>query len=113
MEAADVLVSKPGHTFDEAIATELPMVVLPPPPGSEQVQYRLLQEWGVGYPVQTLEEMAAVVTRLLRDREERERCRGAASARRNADAATRIAQWIEMHAVVTERDARIGEERSA
>jgi processive 1,2-diacylglycerol beta-glucosyltransferase len=113
MEAADVLVSKPGHTFDEAIATELPMVVLPPPPGSERVQYRLLAEWGVGYPVQTQEEMTAVVTRLLTDSIEYERCRAAAAARRNADAATRIAQWIDVHAVAPEREVRIGEERSA
>jgi len=113
MEAADVLVSKPGHTFDEAIATELPMVVLPPPPGSEQVQYRLLTEWGVGYPVQTVEAMTDTVTRLLTDAGERERCRQAAEARRNADAATRIAQWIDMHTAVPERDVRIGEERSA
>jgi processive 1,2-diacylglycerol beta-glucosyltransferase len=112
MEAADVLVSKPGHTFDEAIATELPMVVLPPPPGSEQVQYRLLDEWGVGLPVRTLDEMTAAVTRLLTDAEELERCRAAGGARRNADAATRIAQWIETHAV-PERDVRIGEERTA
>ena len=113
MEAADVLVSKPGHTFDEAIATELPMVVLPPPPGSEQVQYRLLTEWGVGYPVQTVDEMTAVVTRLLTDAIEHERCRAAAESRRNADAATRIAQWIDAHAVVGGRDVRIGEERTA
>jgi len=112
MEAADLLVSKPGHTFDEAIATELPMVVLPPPPGSEQVQYRLLDEWGVGLPVRTLDEMTAAVTRLLTDAEELERCRAAGGARRNADAATRIAQWIETHAV-PERDVRIGEERTA
>jgi processive 1,2-diacylglycerol beta-glucosyltransferase len=113
MEAADVLVSKPGHTFDEAIATELPMVVLPPPPGSEQVQYRLLAEWRVGYPVRTLDEMSGAVTRLLTDANERERCRAAAEARRNADAAARIAQWIDTHAGVPKRGVRVGEERSA
>jgi processive 1,2-diacylglycerol beta-glucosyltransferase len=111
MEAADVLVSKPGHTFDEAIATELPMVVLPPPPGSEQVQYRLFGEWGVGYPVQTLEEMTGVVTTLLTDADERERCRASAASRRNADAARRIAQWIETQAM--SRRAEFGQERSA
>jgi UDP:flavonoid glycosyltransferase YjiC (YdhE family) len=57
--------------------------------------------------------MAAGVTRLLTDANERERCRAAAGARRNADAAARIAQWIETHAVAPERDVRIGEERSA
>jgi hypothetical protein len=48
----------------------------------------------------------------LTDAEELERCRAAGGARRNADAATRIAQWIETHAV-PERDVRIGEERTA
>lgn len=111
MEAADVLVSKPGHTFDEAIATELPMVVLPPPPGSEQVQFRLLGEWGVGYPVQTLDAMIATVTTLLTDADELGRCRDAAAGRRNADAARRIAQWIETQAVA--RRAGFERERSA
>ena len=113
MEAADVLVSKPGHTFDEAIATELPMVVLPPPPGSEQVQYRLLGEWGVGRAVGTLKEMAAEVTRLLTDAGARESCRTSAVRRRNADAANRIAAWIERSVAAGERETRFGEERSA
>jgi processive 1,2-diacylglycerol beta-glucosyltransferase len=85
MEAADVLVSKPGHTFDEAIASELPMVVLPPPPGSEQIQYRLLREWGVGRPVQTLDDMASAVT----------------------------AQWIHAHASGRGRIDALPEERTA
>jgi processive 1,2-diacylglycerol beta-glucosyltransferase len=113
MEAADVIVSKPGHTFDEAIATELPMVVLPPPPGSEEVQYRLLSEWGVGRAVRTIEEMVAEVTRLLTDAASRESCRASAERRRNAEAANRIAQWVERDVAAGERETRFGEERSA
>jgi processive 1,2-diacylglycerol beta-glucosyltransferase len=113
MEAADVIVSKPGHTFDEAIATELPMVVLPPPPGSEEVQYRLLGEWGVGRGVRTIEEMVVEVTRLLTDADARESCRASAERRRNPEAANRIAQWVERYVAAGERETRFGEERSA
>jgi processive 1,2-diacylglycerol beta-glucosyltransferase len=94
MEAADVMVTKPGHTFDEAIATELPMVVLPPPPGSEQVQYRLLEEWGVGRAVRTLDEMADAVTALLDDPAQLDAHRVAAARHRDGGAAARIASWI-------------------
>jgi len=97
MEAADLLVSKLGHTFDEAIATELPIVALEPPPGSEQVQYRLLDRWGVGRAVRGLDEMAAAVERLLTSRAELEALRAAAARRRSPDAANRIAQWIDDH----------------
>ena len=60
MSAADLMVSKPGHTFDEAIASGLPLVSLPPPPGSECVQYRLLDEWNVGRGVRDLDELAHI-----------------------------------------------------
>jgi processive 1,2-diacylglycerol beta-glucosyltransferase len=94
MEAADLLVSKLGHTFDEAIATELPIVALEPPPGSEQVQYRLLDRWGVGRPVRTLDDMAATVSALLTNGPELEAIRTVAARRRNAQAAPFIARWI-------------------
>ncbi|HYT76371.1 MAG TPA: glycosyltransferase, partial [Vicinamibacterales bacterium] len=87
MEAADLLVSKLGHTFDEAIATELPMVALPPPPGSEEVQFRLLESWGVGCPVGTVDDMAATVGRLLTDPARLQALRLAAAGRRHENAA--------------------------
>jgi len=111
MEAADVMVTKPGHTFDEAIATELPMIVLPPPPGSEQVQYQLLAEWGVGRAVRTLDEMAAAVTTLLEDPAQLDAHRMAAARRRSGDAAARIARWIADQ--VDRAGGSFAEERSA
>jgi processive 1,2-diacylglycerol beta-glucosyltransferase len=94
MEAADLLVGKLGHTFDEAIATELPVVALPPPPGSERVQYRLLDVWGIGHAVGSLDEMAAVVERLLSDPARLDALRQMAAPHRRTDAAGRIASWI-------------------
>ncbi|MGH9411766.1 MAG: MGDG synthase family glycosyltransferase [Vicinamibacterales bacterium] len=65
MRAADVMVSKLGHTFDEAMALGLPLVALEPPPGSERVQYRLVEARSAGYAVKTLDEMLAAVERVL------------------------------------------------
>jgi len=112
MEAADLLVGKLGHTFDEAIATELPIVALPPPPGSERVQYRLLDVWGVGHAVGSLDEMAAVVERLLGDPARLDALRQAAARRRRTDAAGRIAGWI-LERTADRAAAPFARERSA
>jgi processive 1,2-diacylglycerol beta-glucosyltransferase len=94
MQAADLMVSKPGHTFDEAIASGLPLVSLPPPPGSERVQYRLLDEWHVGRGVRDLDELGVVVTRLLGDGKELAALRQSALHRARPAAAPAVAQWI-------------------
>jgi processive 1,2-diacylglycerol beta-glucosyltransferase len=94
MQAADLMVSKPGHTFDEAIASGLPLVSLPPPPGSERVQYRLLDEWNVGRSVRDLDELGVVVVRLLGDRKEIAALRESALRRARPAAARAVAQWI-------------------
>ncbi len=94
MRAADLLVSKLGNTFDEAMAAELPIVALEPPPGSERVQYKLLSQWRVGRPVGTLGEMADVVKSLLLNRSELEAMRKRARDRRLTGAADGIAQWL-------------------
>jgi processive 1,2-diacylglycerol beta-glucosyltransferase len=99
MRAAELMVSKLGHTFDEALASGLPVVALEPPPGSERVQYSLLDTWGVGRAVHSLDEMAAVVGRLLADGTELEEMRQAAARRHTPDAAQHIA------ALVTSREA--------
>jgi UDP-N-acetylglucosamine:LPS N-acetylglucosamine transferase len=88
-------VSKPGHTFDEAIASGLPLVSLPPPPGSEVVQYRLLDEWHVGRGVRDLDDLAVVVTRLLADPAELSALRQSVGARRRAGSARSVARWIQ------------------
>jgi processive 1,2-diacylglycerol beta-glucosyltransferase len=94
MCASDLLVSQLGITFDEALACGLPIVALEPPPGSERVKYRLLEEWKTGRAVRTLGEMAEVVARLLNDRQQLEALREAARARSKINAARLIAGWL-------------------
>ncbi len=95
MVAADLMVSKLGTMFHEAIATALPIVALEPPPGSERLQYRLLDEWQIGRAVRTLDELCATVADLLAHPEKLEAMREHARARRRLDAAQRIAGWLE------------------
>ena len=94
MRAADLMVSKLGHTLDEAMASHLPIVALEPPPGAERVQYRSLDEWRIGRAVRTLDEMAAVVDALLATRGELETMREATRGHSTPLAAQRIAHWI-------------------
>lgn len=109
MRACDLLVSKLGNTFDEAIAAELPLVALEPPPGSERAQYELLEAWGTGRAVRTLDELSETVCALLADEEERARLRARCRARRPPDAARRIARWL---AAREQSVAREGAQRS-
>ena len=95
MHAADLMVSKLGSMFNEAIASQLPIVALEPPPGAERVQYHLLDEWRVGRAVRTLDEMIETVTELLNDPQQLSAMREQARARRKLDAAQRIAHWLE------------------
>jgi processive 1,2-diacylglycerol beta-glucosyltransferase len=95
MAAADLMVSKLGGMFNEALATGLPVVALEPPPGAERVQYRLLEEWRVGRAVRTLDEMTGEVARLLSRPREIEAMRANARARRELDTAGRIARWLD------------------
>jgi processive 1,2-diacylglycerol beta-glucosyltransferase len=95
MSAADLMVSKLGSMFNEAVASELPIVALEPPPGAERVQYRLLEEWGVGCPVRTLDEVVSTVEDLLAHPLKLSALRERARARRRLDAARRIASWLE------------------
>jgi len=94
MRAADLLVSKLGNTFDEAMAAELPLVALQPPPGSERVQYELLETWGVGIAVSTFDELVAAVSRLLSEEHTLAAMRHQARLRRRLKAATTIAELI-------------------
>jgi UDP-N-acetylglucosamine:LPS N-acetylglucosamine transferase len=96
MYAADMMVSKLGNSFDEAIVAELAIVALEPPPGSERVQYKLLNQWGIGCAVRTLDEMADAVARLLQHPAELDAMRKRARTRRLTGAAERVAQWLKM-----------------
>jgi processive 1,2-diacylglycerol beta-glucosyltransferase len=94
MHAADLLVSKLGNTFDEAMAAELPLVALRPPPGSERVQYELLETWGVGAAVRTIDELVVTVSRLLSEEHTLTGMRQQARLRSRLNAATMIAELI-------------------
>jgi processive 1,2-diacylglycerol beta-glucosyltransferase len=95
MRSCDLLVSKLGNTFDEAIASELPIVALDPPPGSERVQYELLERWGTGRAVRSVDELVESVRVLLSNDSERERMReNCRRHQRRGNAANKIATWI-------------------
>lgn len=94
MRAADLLISKLGNTFDEALASGLPIVALEPPPGSERIQYKLLGEWNVGRAVRNLDELEKAVTTLMQNPSELEALRKSAVAKANPHAARKIAGWL-------------------
>lgn len=94
MWAADLMVSKLGSMFNEAIASELPIIALEPPPGSERVQYRLLDEWKVGCAVRTLDEVVDQTGRLLSQPQLLEEMRRRARAHQTLGASQRIARWL-------------------
>jgi processive 1,2-diacylglycerol beta-glucosyltransferase len=94
MCAADLMVSKLGSMFNEAIASELPIIALEPPPGAERVQYRLLDEWKVGCAVRTLDEVVECVSHLLTQPFELFEMREQARAHRKPEVSRRIAEWL-------------------
>lgn len=94
MCAADLMVSKLGSMFNEAVASELPLIALEPPPGAERVQYRLLDEWQVGRAVRTLDEVVETVAHLLAHPLEIREMREQARARRKPGVSGRIARWL-------------------
>jgi processive 1,2-diacylglycerol beta-glucosyltransferase len=95
MHAADVLISKPGGlTSSEALAAELPLVMLRPLPGQEERNTRYLQERGVGIRVHTSRELAPAIDRLLSDAPWLERMRRGARALAHPGAADAVADII-------------------
>lgn len=92
--AADLMVSKLGSMFNEAIASELPIIALEPPPGSERVQYRLLEEWQVGCAVHSLDAVVERVGHLLTHPELLEQMRQNARAHQTLGVSQRIARWL-------------------
>jgi processive 1,2-diacylglycerol beta-glucosyltransferase len=92
--AADLMVSKLGSMFNEAIASELPIIALEPPPGAERAQYRLLGEWKVGCAVRTLDEVVEHVARLLLEPHLLAEMREQSRAHYRPGVSQRIAQWI-------------------
>ena len=94
MCAADLMVSKLGGMFNEAIASELPIVAMEPPPGSERVQYRLLEKWNVGCAVRTLDDVVERVADLIGQPHLLEEMRRQIRAHQTPNASQRIARWL-------------------
>jgi UDP-N-acetylglucosamine:LPS N-acetylglucosamine transferase len=94
MCAADLMVSKLGSMFNEAVASELPIIALEPPPGAERVQYRLLEEWKVGCALRTLDEVVEEVARLLSQPQSLAEMRAQSRAHYQPGVSERIAEWI-------------------
>ena len=94
MQAADLMVSKLGNMFYEAIATGLPIVAMEPPPGGEREQYRLLSEWNVGRAVRTKDEMVLAVTDLLKTPDAIAEIREQMLLHKNSNAGIRIVNWL-------------------
>jgi len=94
MCAADLMVSKLGSMFNEALASELPIIAMEPPPGAERVQYRLLEKWNVGCAVRTVDEVVDRVSRLLSQPEQIEAMRREARSHRTLGVSRRIADWL-------------------
>jgi processive 1,2-diacylglycerol beta-glucosyltransferase len=95
MTAADLLVSKPrGSTLMEAAACGLPILALDPLPGNERRTAARIEKWGVGRWLQSPEELAPAIERLLAFPEELARLREAARAWARSHAAREAAQAI-------------------
>ncbi|MBI4395782.1 MAG: glycosyltransferase [Elusimicrobia bacterium] len=69
MDAADILISKPGGlTSAESLAKGLPLVMIRPIPGQEERNARFLMKHGAAERVENLEELQRAVRRLLDDK---------------------------------------------
>lgn len=92
--AADIMISKLGNTFDEAMACGLPIIALPPPPGAERVQYETLEKLGLGRRVQTVAEAVDTAIGLLKNNTALEHMRKNAAIFGRNEAAKKVALWL-------------------
>ncbi|HEX8807068.1 MAG TPA: glycosyltransferase [Candidatus Aquilonibacter sp.] len=95
MHAADVFVTKPGGlSTAEALAAQIPIVLLKPLPGQEERNVRVLTEWGVAVRARTAAELPLALTEILTDSVRRERMVRAAGQHGRPDAAREAASLI-------------------
>ncbi|MGA8841312.1 MAG: glycosyltransferase [Candidatus Aquilonibacter sp.] len=95
MHAADVFVTKPGGlSTAEALAAQIPIVLLKPLPGQEERNVRVLTEWGVAIRARSMSDLPAALTAILTDSTRRERMVQAAGQHGRPDAARDAASLI-------------------
>lgn len=100
MHAADVFVTKPGGlSTAEALAAQMPIVLLKPLPGQEERNVRVLTDWGVALRARTIAELPNALTAILTDSTRRERMIDAAGQHGRPDAARDAASMIARLAV--------------
>ena len=92
--AADLVVSKLGNMFNEAIAAELPIISLEPLPGAEQIQQQLVDEWKIGVSAETSKQAADAVVEILSSPKRIDTIRQNIRERRKLDACRRIGTWL-------------------
>src|SRR6185369_32046 len=95
MQAADLLISKLGLTFYEAMTCGLPIIALEPPPGAERVQYNLLENLGVGRAVKTVDQVSNAVCELLNNHKTLQKMRSKTEFISQSKAAGKLALWIQ------------------
>ena len=95
MHAADVLVTKPGGlSTSEALAAQLPMVLLRPLPGQEERNLRYLASRGAALRTTDDDELVRAVDSVLHDERVARRLQSGARALAHPDAAERVAARI-------------------
>jgi processive 1,2-diacylglycerol beta-glucosyltransferase len=95
MEAADLLITKPGGlTTSEALAKNLPMILTSPIPGQEERNARYLEKQGVAERAETPEDIAALTRTLLQTPARFQRMIDRTKQIATPYASIEIARWI-------------------
>lgn len=95
MAVSDIIITKAGGlTVSEALTRHLPLLILKPIPGQEEENARFIQRIGAGLVVQTEDELEGTAERLLRNPQELEHMREAASKALPGKAAEKAVQYI-------------------
>lgn len=96
--AADIAVMKPGGlSLSEALTAELPLLLLDPIPGQEELNMRYIVKHGAAIELTGIERTASVVKNILEDKRQLEIMKQAASKLSHPSAALDIlaaAEWI-------------------
>jgi processive 1,2-diacylglycerol beta-glucosyltransferase len=95
MEAADLLISKPGGlTSSEALAKNLPMILTSPIPGQEERNARFLERRGVAREAHSPEEIASLVQSVLQNPSRLQRMVDRTRDLARPYASLEVARWI-------------------